>query len=172
MADTTPAPDAHADTSADPAAASEPLGGKGLDALHKERSARRAAEARARELEPLAARARELEDATKTEAQRAADALAAATRRAETAEAHVLRHEVAAAAGLPAGWAARLVGGTREELEADAAELAARLAPADPGARPLAVRPDPTQGGATTGGSVPLNGDPLLRALTTKLGIR
>lgn len=177
MADSTStAPAATADTStttpppAAPPAAGEDLGDKGLAALQRERDARRAAEARVKELQPLADKARQLEEAGKTEAQKAADRAADAEARAAAAEARALRLEVATAKGLPPGMAARLVGATQAELEADADVLLAALTPPDPSG-PL-LRPDPTQGGAASGGTVPLNGDPLLRALTGKLGIR
>src|SRR5690606_14564777 len=77
----------------------EPLGEAGKKALERERRARREAEARLREVE--ATLEREL----------------AETRR------EALRLEVAMAKGLTAAQARRLVGDTREELEADADEL-------------------------------------------------
>lgn len=70
-----------------------------------------------------AKRLKELEDADKSELQKAQDAAAEATRKAEAAELRAVRAEVAADKGLTAKQAARLVGTTREELEADADEL-------------------------------------------------
>jgi chromosome segregation ATPase len=97
-----------------------------------------------RELEPLATKAKELEDAGRTELEKL-------TARAETAErergelqARALRLEVAFEKGLTPGQAKRLVGGSREELEADAEEIL----------RDFPVKPDPNrrfQGGADTG---------------------
>jgi len=79
--------------------------------------------ARLKELEPLAAKAKELEDAGRSELEKL-------TARAETAErergehiARALRLEVAFEKGLTPAQAKRLVGGTRDELEADAEEI-------------------------------------------------
>lgn len=79
--------------------------------------------ARLKELEPLAAKAKELEDAGRSELEKL-------TARAETAErecgehqAKALRLEVAFEKGLTPAQAKRLVGGSREELEADADEI-------------------------------------------------
>lgn len=65
----------------------------------------------------------ELTEQSKTEQQRATEALSAAERRAAEAEASALRLEIAAEKGLTPAQAKRLVGSTREELEADAADL-------------------------------------------------
>ena len=81
--------------------------------------------AKLRELEPLAKRARELEDASKTETERSAERAAAAERRAQEAELRALRLEVAAERGLTPAQARRLVGASKEELEADADDLLA-----------------------------------------------
>ena len=81
--------------------------------------------AKVRELEPLARRAKELEDATKTEMERSAERAAAAERRAQEAELRALRLEVAAERGLTPAQARRLVGASKEELEADADDLLA-----------------------------------------------
>jgi hypothetical protein len=83
-----------------------------------------------RELEPLAQKAKELEDAGKTDAQRLSEERDGHKSRADTAETGLLRMEVAidkAPEGTPISRvraiAKRLVGNTREELEADAEEL-------------------------------------------------
>lgn len=76
-----------------------------------------------RELEPLAKKARDLEDASKTEIEKAAERLTAAEQRAQEAELRALRLEVAAEKGLTPAQARRLVGTSKEELEADADEL-------------------------------------------------
>ena len=83
--------------------------------------------ARLKELEPLAKRAQELDEAQKTETQRATEALTAAEQRAVAAEAKLMRAEVATEKGLTAAQAKRLVGGTREELLADADDYLASL---------------------------------------------
>lgn len=70
-----------------------------------------------------AQRLRELEDADKSELQKAQDATASEKRRADEAEGKLIRLEIAAEKGLSPAQAKRLVGSTREELEADADEL-------------------------------------------------
>lgn len=100
------------------------LGDAGKRALENERKARRAAEKRAQEAE---AKVKEAEDAEKSEAQRLTDKVDELTKRAEAAEAKAHRYEVAAEKGLTPAQARRLVGSTREELEADAAAMAEEL---------------------------------------------
>jgi|GEM_PF-5401976 len=78
---------------------------------------------RVKELEPASARLKELEDADKSELERASERAADAEKRATDAEARALRLEVAAEKGLTAAQARRLVGATREEMEADADDL-------------------------------------------------
>lgn len=94
-----------------------------------------------KELEPLATKAKELEDAGKTEVQKATDAAAAEKRRADDAEARALRLEVAMDKGLPAKLAGRLVGASKEELEADAADLLATLGGKPGGTPPPGGKP-------------------------------
>lgn len=74
------------------------------------------------ELQKAAARLKELESANKTEAEKTAERLAAAEKRAADLEVKALRAEVAAAKGVPA---ALLTGSTEEELEAAADALIA-----------------------------------------------
>ncbi len=127
------------DTDDKPEPTPEPteLGEGGKKALEAERKARRDAEARLKELEPLAAKAKELEDSSKSEIERATEKLTDAERRANDAEARALRIEVAAEKGIPLTQAKRLVGATREELEADADEyLEANKGPEKPSGRP------------------------------------
>lgn len=64
-----------------------------------------------------------LQDSQKTELQKASDTATKAVARAEAAELKALRLEVAAGKGLSPSQAKRLVGKTKEELEADADEL-------------------------------------------------
>lgn len=93
-------------------------------------------ETRAKENSAAAARLAELESAQKTEAEKAAERLAELERKAGDAEKTALRLDVAlekAPDGMPIAQvrklARRLSGSTREELEADAAELFADFAP-------------------------------------------
>jgi hypothetical protein len=74
------------------------------------------------ELKKAADRLAQLEEANKTEAQKTADKLAAAEKRASELEGKALRAEVAAAKGVPV---ALLTGSTQEELEAAADALIA-----------------------------------------------
>lgn len=96
------------------------LGDAGKKALDTERNARREAEKRVKELEPLAKKAQELEDAQKSELDKATEKVTAAEKRAAEAELAAARIEVAAEKGLTPAQARRLVGTTKEELEADA----------------------------------------------------
>ncbi len=83
-------------------------------------------------------RLKELEDRDKSEGEKLTDKLTAAEQRAAEAEAKSLRLEVAAEKGLTAAQARRLVGTTKEELEADADELLETFKPQEPakGTRP------------------------------------
>jgi hypothetical protein len=119
-------PTASTDTTPD-APATDALGDAGKKALDAERREKRAAEKRATELET---RLKEFEDRDKTEAQKLADRAEAAEKRAAELESRSLRLEVASEKGLTAGQAKRLIGSTREELEADADEILKDFAPA------------------------------------------
>jgi hypothetical protein len=100
-----------------------------------------------RELEPLASKARELEDAGRSEVEKlTARAEAAERERAETV-ARALRLEVAFDKGLTPAQAKRLVGGSREELEADAEEILRDFPALKPDGRP--------KGNADLGGRSP-----------------
>lgn len=109
-----------------------------------------------KELEPLAAKAKELEDAQKTESERLTEALNAAKAEGATTALDLLKLQVAlhnAPDGLTpaqvAKFAKRLSGSTREEIEADAAEMFAEIPTATPdGAR--RPQPTPSQGQAPT----------------------
>lgn len=78
-----------------------------------------------------AAKLKELEDAGKTEAERLQAKAEENEKKAAAAEARALRLEIAAAKGLTPAQAKRLVGTTKEELEADADELLSTFMPAD-----------------------------------------
>ena len=102
-----------------PEGATDPDSGakKALDA---ERKARREAE---KQLRDMAARLKEIEDKDKSETDRLREQVEQLKSEAATASAKALRAEIAAEKGLTAAQAKRLVGGTREELEADADEI-------------------------------------------------
>jgi hypothetical protein len=74
---------------------------------------------------PALARVKELEDATKTETQRLTEDRDSHKTRAQEAESKLIRMEVGLAKGLTPAQAKRLVGSTKEELEADADDLLA-----------------------------------------------
>lgn len=74
---------------------------------------------------------KELEDADKSEVDRLRETVEAANKRADEAEAKALRAEIAAEKGLSLSQAKRLIGSTREELEADADELLEAFKPSD-----------------------------------------
>jgi hypothetical protein len=111
----------------------------GKRALDAERAARRALEARLKELEPLADEARKSAEARKTAEQKLTEKLASESQRAAAAELQLAQMRAAMAAA-PAGMeladieelASRLRGSTPEELAADATSLFGRLAPATP----------------------------------------
>lgn len=125
------------------------LGDAGRKALEAERKARRDAE---KQLKDVQARLREIEDRDKSEAEKLAEKAAAAEAKAQEAEARVLRLEVGASKGLTAAQTRRLVGTTREELEADADDLLESLRPAgddtsNGGARPPSKPTENLRGG-------------------------
>lgn len=126
----------------DPPADSKPddqLGEAGKKALAAEREQRKAAE---KELAKYRKAEAEKADADKTETEKRA----AADARADAAELRATRLEVAHEKGLTPAQAKRLVGSTREELEADADEVL-RDFPVTPAATgPKAPKPDPSQG--------------------------
>lgn len=100
------------------------------------------------DLKQKAARLDDLEQAKAAELQQLADERDQHLKRGDTAELQVARLEVALSKGLTPTQAKRLVGGTREELEADADELIADL-----GHR-QSPKPNPAQGrGEETTGS-------------------
>lgn len=167
MADA-PSTPAEPAATATPASNPEPaeLGDAGKKALAEERKARHAAEKSA---EAALAKLRELEDAGRSDLEKANARVAQLEYEKQETDQRLLRAEVAHANGLTAEQARRLVGETREELEADAKALLALFNPPTPGQEPRGF-PDLGQG-ARGGGATPLNGDPLERALKQKLGI-
>lgn len=83
-----------------------------------------------KEAEALRLKLKEFEDRDKTELERLTERAEAAERAAAATEVKALRLEVAAEQGLTPAQAKRLVGESREELEADAKELLATFKPA------------------------------------------
>lgn len=130
-----------ADPPAEPPPADD-LGDGGKKALAAERARAKAAEA---ELARYKKAEQDKADADKTELQKAADARAAAEERAAQAEQRALRLEVAHEKGLTPAQAKRLVGSSKEELEADADEIL-RDFPAKSTTAPPKPKPDPGQG--------------------------
>lgn len=96
-------------------------------------------------LKAKAARLDEIEDAQKSEAERAAEALAQVKADAESARAELLRYRTAAAHGITDAEDIELflTGADEETLQRQAKALAARNAAS---AGPRAPRPDPNQG--------------------------
>lgn len=94
-------------------------------------------EKRAKENADAATRLAEIENASKTEAQKAAEALEAAKNDAASATAQLLRYEVAADKGVPPQLVRFLTGNTREEIE-DAAQALLDAIPGAPGSPPRA----------------------------------
>ena len=99
-------------------------------------------EKRAKENAEAARKLTEIEESKKSEADRAADALKAQTQRAETAEAALLRYEVAADKGVPPKAMRLLSGATREEIEASADDVLELIGDAG---KPRTPKPNPAQ---------------------------
>lgn len=163
------------------APATEELGDAGKLALQREREARRKAEQEAKANADAARRLAEIEESQKTETQKLNDRATAAEAKALAAELAALRLEVAldsAPEGMELGkvrkLADRLQGSTRDELEADAAELFAEFGPApEPEDKaPLPAKPkESLRSGAKP--AIPIGDDDALTgALKQKLGIR
>lgn len=136
------------DTNATEAAAEETLNEGGVKALRAERDARKAADARVKDLEAQVAALTVSLDEGKANATTAAEQ--AATQVADL-QAKLARAEVIHAMKVPDALADFLQGSTTEELTESAEKLLAAIpapAPAsDASPAPLAMRPDPSQGG-------------------------
>lgn len=117
-----------------------------------------------KEAETLRLKLKELEDKDKSEAEKLVERLATAERERDALRTEAVRARVALTKGLPPELADRLRGDTEDEMAADADALLA-LVPAVT-SRP---RGDVDQGVRTT--ALPLNGDPLLNDLKSRLGI-
>lgn len=156
VAPAAPAPTAPATPTAEELAALPQWARDSISSANREAAATRV---KLREIEPKAAQFDALEQASKTEAQRLADAASAATRDAETARAEVIRYKVAAAHHIPVEDFDLLGSGTEEEITARAVKIAAKNAaqaapPAAPGAPAPTTRPTETlRPGATPAGS-------------------
>jgi hypothetical protein len=130
----------------------EPLGPPGIKALQEEREARKALERQIAELAPLRKLAEAFGAGTptaggKSEVELLSERFAEHERQLGEERQARWRAEVAAEKGLTPAQAARLRGGTREELVADADDLLTLFpaAPAQP-THPAGPRPDPSQG--------------------------
>lgn len=128
-------PPAEPSAPADPPAPAD-LGDNGKKALAEERAARRALEKELAELKPLADEARKAAEARKTAEQKLTEKLEAATAGQASAELELARYK-AALAKMPAGFDPAqladvlkfLTGATPEELDANAEQLFALMAP-------------------------------------------
>jgi hypothetical protein len=139
----TVAPETEAETAPDEATSKAEIDWK-AKSREWERKAKANAEA--------AAKLAQLEESQKTEAQKLADRVSAAERAAADNELKAIRSEIALEKGLTAGQAKRLMGTTRDELEADAAQLLVDLAKnarpqgdLDQGGRSRSVATSPAQ---------------------------
>ncbi len=136
--DDKPAGDPPTDPSADKGKPdADQLGDAGKKALAAEREQRKAAE---KELAKYRKADQDRADADKSEAEKRT----AAEQRAVAAELRATRLEVAHEKGLTPAQAKRLVGDTKEAIEADADEIL-RDFPTTP-AKPAPPKPDPSQG--------------------------
>lgn len=119
-----------------------------------------------KEAKARAQKLQEIEDADKTEVQKATDKLAEAEKRAKEAEVRALRLEVAGAKGLSAAQAKRLVGSTKEELEADADEFLESIkSPDNSGAPPGKPKENLRGGGAPDDSPIEMDPDKLAAAV-------
>lgn len=146
---TEPTPDQTPDTNAPEATAEETLNEGGVKALRAERDARKAADARVKDLEAQVAALTVGLDEAKANATAAEEQ--AATQVADL-QTQLARLQVIHEKAVPDALAEFLQGNTAEELTASAEKLLAAIpapAPAsDAAPAPLAMRPDPSQGGA------------------------
>lgn len=144
--DTTP--DQTPDTNAHAPAAEETLNEGGVKALRAERDARKAADARVKDLEAQVAALTVSLEETKTAATTAAEQAATQVTDLQT---QLARLQVIHDKAVPDALADFLQGSTAEELTASAEKLLSAIpapAPAsDASPAPLAMRPDPSQGG-------------------------
>lgn len=142
-------PDQTPDTNAPEAPAEDTLTEGGVKALRAERDARKAADARVKDLEAQVAALTVSLDEAKANATTAAEQ--AATQVADL-QTQLARLQVIHEKAVPDALAEFLQGSNTEELKESAEKLLAAIpapAPAsDASPAPLAMRPDPSQGGA------------------------
>jgi hypothetical protein len=100
------------------------------------------------DLKAKAAKFDEIDAQSKSESEKAIERITAAETARAAAEARADRTEVALEKGLTPSQAKRLVGSTREELEADADELLKDLGDSN---KPRSPKPDPNQGRSGAG---------------------
>lgn len=146
-----------------------PLGDAGKQAIARMKADRAAAR---KELRDAKAKLAEYEKAEqdKADADKSADERrAAAEKRAEEAELKALRLEVAHEKGLTPKLAKRLVGATREELEADADELLDDAPPARNEQEKPKPKPDKSQG---TRGGAKLSSAERANARLVRMGLK
>lgn len=149
MSDTAPAGDAP--KPAPPPSAPDPAPADAPAQLPDDHPLVKTLAAQKDELKALREKARrldEIDEASKTEAQKAAEKLAAAEKAAADAEARVLRRDLALEHKLSKDDAALLDTITDE---ASMKALAARLAPREDDGKPRPPKPDPNQGRNTSG---------------------
>jgi hypothetical protein len=124
-----------------------------------------------KEAETLRLQLKEYEDRDKSDSERLAERVTTAEQRADAAEKANMQLRVAVAKGLPSELVDRLRGDTEEELAADADQLLGLITP--PEVEPEEPGfPDLGQGARAPTDQRALNGDPLLRDIKSKLGIR
>lgn len=128
------------------------------DRLPDDHPAAIALKAANKEAETLRLKVKEFEDADKSELEKANTAAADAAKRAEDAELKALRLEVAGDKGLTPSQARRLVGTTKQELEADADQLLEDFAAGSKPPPKIPNRPKPLAGTKDKGDTGELEG--------------
>jgi len=148
------------DPEPDPKPKPDDLGEGGKKALDAERKARRDAEQREADLKK---RLEELEDKDKTEVEKLRKENAQLKQDIADRDGRLLRAEIATEKGLTPAQAKRLVGASREELEADADEILTAFGP-NPGEKkdppPPGSRPRPELRGGSDPTEAPPEMDP------------
>lgn len=102
-----------------------------------------ALKAEIKEAKPKVKRLAELEEASKSDAEKAADRIAAETSRADAAETALLRYQIAGEVGIPSKAVKLLAGSTRDEIEASAKDVLELIGESG---KPRPPKPDPNQG--------------------------
>lgn len=137
--DTTPAPD----TDETPVSETDTTTPKPTETVDFWKQKAREQEKRAKDNAEAAKRLAELEESQKTESQRLTERADAEYKRAQDAEAKLLRYEVAAETGVPATALKFLTGSSREEIEASAKDVLDLIGDAG---KPRTPKPDLNQG--------------------------